>query len=158
MRDQEFIKIREEKVREGFKKLWKYLVGLLAGGMTIVHFLSIGATVATVKALGLLAYPVFFGLNMLIVSVVLSVPWFRQRIVVTHDRFSSGWWMKIQKRGSFIFVLFAALLVSPMVGALSARLLGLTERRAWLYTFIATLISNIVWISLYLGALSFLTD
>jgi hypothetical protein len=113
-----------------------------------------GAVVAAAQVLGVIAYPTFFGMSMLLSGLVLLVPWFRRQVEGprVEERLSQGCWKIIRRKGAFWLVLAATFVLGPIFGALAARFLGLNDRRAWRFMFLANMISVGFWISLYIGA------
>ena len=132
----------------------KVLYGLLAVGGIAVHLATVGGTAALANALGFWAYPTHFGIGCFQFGAILAVPWFRKYLVFNEERFSKGIWPWVRKRGAFAFVLAAGVLVSPFLAAVVIRFLALPERKAWTYGFIVTFIGTLLWISIYLGAVS----
>ncbi|HTM68720.1 MAG TPA: hypothetical protein VL426_05470 [Candidatus Binatia bacterium] len=134
----------------------KLLYGVLAVGGIAVHLATVGGTAALAHALGPWAYPTHFGIGCFQFGAVLSFPWFRKYLVFNEERFSKGIWPWIRKRGAFAFVMAASVLVSPFLAAVVIRFLALPERKAWLYGFVSTATGTLIWISIYLGAVTWI--
>jgi len=110
------------------------------------------------------AYPLTMGIYMMLSGFTLFVlvppkhkkalvvPWLRDRLAAYEKKFEGGSWQKVRKRGGFTFVLVATTVLNPVVGALAARTLGLSEERIWRYAFGTNLIASVVWTSVYIGA------
>lgn len=134
----------------------KLLYGTLAVGGIAVHLATVGGTAALAQALGVWAYPTHFGIGCFQFGLVLAVPWFRKYLVFNEERFSKGIWPWVRKKGAFAFVMAASVLVSPFLAAVVIRFLALPERKAWLYGFVSTATGTLIWISIYLGAVTWI--
>jgi len=141
----------------------KIVYGVLAAAAIVANFAVSGFIIATVHSLRLWAYPAYFGAYMAIIGlffIVLAPPKSRQHVVlpcferfltVDVKKFSGGFWTWVRKRGAFALVAVSSLVFGPLFAAVASRFLGLAERQAWIYSFLSTLITTVVWVSIYLG-------
>ncbi|MFA6603625.1 MAG: hypothetical protein WCT10_02150 [Patescibacteria group bacterium] len=141
----------------------KIIYGVLAVAAIIANFAVSGFIIATVHSLRLWAYPAYFGAYMALVGlffIVLAPPKSKPHVVlpclerfltVDERKFSGGFWMRVRQRGAFALVTVSSLVFGPLFAAVVSRFLGLAERRAWMYSFLATLFTTAVWVSIYLG-------
>lgn len=148
------------------KILLRLFFFILSVSAVIANFAISGLIMASVHRLQWLAYPTYFGAYMLLCGLVFTVlvpvsskhavtpPFLRRFLTVDDARFSKGIWRWVRRRGAFTLVLVSALLLGPFFAALVIRFLGLSEHKAWLYSFSTTLINAAVWVSLYLGVFS----
>ncbi len=145
----------------------KYLIRLgyaaLAISTIIFNIALSGVIVASVRLLGPWAYPAHFGFGMLCCGIVLLLllPPSRKglfaskwghKFTLSEGRFAKGFWPRVRARGPFVLVLVANVVIGPFFASLVIRFLGLTEQKSWLYAFTTTLVGSALWVSLYLGA------
>lgn len=140
----------------------------LSVGAVIANFAISGLIIAGIDSLNWLAYPAYFGSYMLLCGLVFTVlapvsrkhavalPFFRRFLTVNDERLSRGIWPWVRRRGPFALVLASALLLGPFFAAFVIRFLGLNEHKAWMYSFVTTLVSAAVWVSFYLGVFGLL--
>jgi hypothetical protein len=146
------------------KKLFvRLLYAVLSVGAIIANFAISGLIIAGVDHLKWLAYPAYFGAYMLLNGLVflviaparrkdaVAIPFLRRFLTVDDKRFSKGIWLWVRERGPFALVLVSSLLLGPFPAAFVIRFLGLPEHRAWMYSFVTTLITAAIWVSFYLG-------
>ena len=143
------------------------LVSLVILGVNVT---VAGLIIALVRGMGWLAYPAYFGTQMMLVGLVLvilvpaqrkhqfTIGFFRRLLTVDDKRFDKSIWLWFRRRGPFTLILAASLILGPFVGAWTARFLGLDEHRSWLYTFISTILTTLVWVSIYLGVADLLRE
>jgi len=148
------------------KVLIRLLFFILSVGAVIANFLISGLIIASIDTLRWLAYPTYFGAYMLLCGLVFTIlvpasskqavtpPFLRRFLTVDDARFSKGAWLWVRQRGPFVLVLVSAVTLGPFFAALVIRFLGLSEHKAWLYSFTTTLINAAIWVSLYLGLFS----
>ena len=146
------------------KILVRLFFAVLSVGAVIANFAISGLIIASIGTLQWLAYPAYFGAYMILCGLVFTVlvpasskhviapPFLRRFLTVDDARFSKGIWIWVRRRGPFTLVLVSALLLGPFFAALVIRFLGLSEQKAWLYSFSTTLVNAAVWVSFYLGA------
>jgi len=145
------------------KLLLRLFYAVLSVGAVIANFAISGFIIASVDHLQWLAYPAYFGAYMLLNGLVflviaparrkdsVAIPFLRRFLTVDDKRFSKGIWPWIRQRGPFALVLTSSLLLGPFFAALVIRFLGLSEHRAWMYSFVTTLLTAAIWVSFYLG-------
>ena len=138
----------------------KLVYGILAAGGLAVHLATVGGTAALAHALGPWAYPAHFGIGCFQFGLLLAFPWLRRFVAYDDEKLSKSWfgglWRWAKQRGALTLVLVSSVLVSPFLAAVVIRVLGLPERKAWLYGFISTAAGTLIWISIYLGAWAWL--
>jgi hypothetical protein len=124
-----------------------------------------GAVIATVNFLQVWAYPVLFlvGLGLTAFVFVILIPQKRKQTVDLfgkwradlesghEQRMQKGMWKWASKRGAFVLIFLATLVLSPFLGALIARVLGLDESRAWRFCITSVAVSTVIVVSIYLG-------
>ena len=145
------------------KLLTRLFYAALSVGAVIANFAISGLIIASINHLRELAYPAYFGAYMLLNGLVflviapasrkdaVAIPFLRRFLTVDDQRFSKGIWLWIRQRGPFALVLASSLLLGPFFAALVIRFLGLSEHRAWMYSFVTTLLTAVLWVSFYLG-------
>ncbi len=150
------------------KRLTKVLYSLVGAGALVAHLALSGAYIALARSLRFWAYPAFFGFGMLLTGLVLIVllppnhkqnaafPWLRKLVTFDEKRFDKGVWPAIRRRGPFVLVLVSTIILGPLIGAFAIRLMGLREQKAWLYAFVANLISVGIWVSIYIGVIDWM--
>jgi hypothetical protein len=148
--------------------LLRLLYAALAIGAVIANFSISGLILANINHLKALAYPTYFGAYMLLSGLVftvlapvqgkrfITIPWLQRFLAVDDKKFESGIWSRLRRRGPFTLVLASAVLLGPFFAALVIRFLGLNEHKAWLWSFVTTLMATAVWVSIYLGAFGLL--
>ena len=141
----------------------KIIYGAVAVAAIVANFAVSGFIIATVHHLRLWAYPAYFGGYMALVGlffIVLAPPKSKQHVVlpcverfltVDEKKFAGGFWIWVRRRGAFALVAVSSLVFGPLFAAVACRFLGLAERQAWMYSFLSTLVTTVVWVSIYLG-------
>jgi hypothetical protein len=143
----------------------KIAYGSVALLSLILNFALSGAVIATVNFLQLWAYPVMFlmGLGLIAFVLVILIPpkkkgavdlfssW-RENLQTEHTkRMEKGIWKWASKRGAPVLIFASTLILSPFVGALIARFMGLDEHRAWRSCIVSTAVATVIVVSVYLG-------
>lgn len=143
--------------------LFRIFQVLLAGLAIVAGFGITPFVMAHYEHIGWLAYPTYFGLYMLLNGLVLAfllparkrqdaaVPLLQRWLRISDERFSRGIWVKLKGKGAFAVVLVAALLFSPLFATVVIRFLGISEQKAWFYSFVTTLLATFPWVALYTG-------
>jgi len=150
----------------------KIFLRLLYAALTVLavvaNFAISGAIIASIHVLQWLAYPAYFGSYMILAGLVFTVivpahrkpiatiPFLQRFLDVDGRRFDKGFWVRVRQHGPFALVLASALILGPFFAALFIRFLGLPEHKAWMYSFVTTLINAVVWVSFYLGGFGLL--
>lgn len=147
-------------MREIVARVWFAVLGF---GSLIVGVAISGGIAALSHQLGLLAYPVFFGVYVLLFAFVLvilipkhkqgevAIPAFRRFASVDEGRFEKGVWPWVQKQGVPFFILIATIMLGPFFTAILIRFLGISETKAWVYGIGSSVVAVLIWISIYLG-------
>lgn len=151
-------------------EILQYLVA--AAGLVLYHLATSGFTVASISYLGFWAYPALFGLDFVSVVLVMLVlsaagdgsrkpsairgkmsAFVSRRFGGDERRFSGAWWLRLRRRGAFLMILVAAVVVSVFTIPFLNKWLKIPDQRAYVYAFLAVLINTIIKVSFYLGAL-----
>lgn len=146
-------------------RVWYAVLGIVS---IIVTIAVSGAMAALCHALGYWAYPVslaaYIGAFALIYVFLLppggsrGTAAFAKRLGVEQARFEKGVWPWVMRRGIPFFVCVATVLLGPFFGAVLVRFLGISERRAWRYALVSSMVSVAIWVSVYLGFMDWVTS
>lgn len=114
--------------------------------------------VGAIKGYGWWAYPIHTAVSLLLGGAVLmSKRGVRYALkaekTLSESRFKwvSRFWAWVRSKGQFWLVFAGCFVLSSLLGAGFARLLKLSNRKAWQYMIASTVISSIVWVSFYKG-------
>lgn len=147
-------------MREIVARIWYAMLGF---GSLVIGIGISGGIAAASHELGLWAYPVFFAVYMLTFAFVLVVlipthkggevviPSLKRFALVDEERFERGVWSRIRKCGMPFFILVATIVLGPLFTAILIRFFGVSEKKAWLYGVMSSMIAVAFWISIYLG-------
>ena len=131
----------------------------------LVNVLFSGMIIALTAWLKFWAYPAVFAINVAIAALVFrTTSGQRERIRAWIDgktarfakRLEKGVWKKLWSCGAFALIFVAVMLSGAIAGAIAAHVLGLAERRAWIYVIVSTLCMVALWVTVYLRALHLL--
>jgi hypothetical protein len=112
------------------------------------HIFSM-AFVAAMQDWGWVKYPLYMVPGLLLALVVMMSKKLEDVLEKASQRFKSRFWINLRSKGAIPFVFVATFVWGPAAGALAARLMRLSDRRAWVYILGSATVSCVIKVLFY---------